>query len=74
MNGWWLNRKQQAAIPSTFDLLVAEVRKTSLLPNIEDDAINVLQSLAQESMSYVVYTQQFNDFLRRPRQLLTADV
>jgi hypothetical protein len=28
---WWLNRKQQAAIPSTFDLLVEELRKTSLL-------------------------------------------
>jgi ADP-ribose pyrophosphatase YjhB (NUDIX family) len=33
-NGWWLNRKDQAAIPSTFDLLVAELRKTTFLPNI----------------------------------------
>jgi hypothetical protein len=34
LDRWWLNRKQQATIPSTFDLLVAELRKTSLLPNI----------------------------------------
>jgi hypothetical protein len=34
MNGWWLNRKQQAAILATFDLLVAEVRKTPQLPNM----------------------------------------
>jgi hypothetical protein len=26
LNGWWLNRKDQAAIPSTFDLLVAETQ------------------------------------------------
>jgi hypothetical protein len=26
LNGWWLNRKVQAAIPSTDDLLVAELR------------------------------------------------
>jgi hypothetical protein len=68
LNGWWLNRKQQAAIPATFDLLVAELRKTSMLPNIQDDAINALLNLTQGSMSYVVYTQQFNDFLRRSRQ------
>jgi 8-oxo-dGTP pyrophosphatase MutT (NUDIX family) len=34
LNGWWLNRKNQAAIPSTYDLLVAELRKTTFLPNI----------------------------------------
>jgi hypothetical protein len=28
LNGWWLNRKNQATIPFTFDLLVAELRKT----------------------------------------------
>jgi hypothetical protein len=26
LNIWWLNRKQRAAIPATFDLLVAELR------------------------------------------------
>jgi hypothetical protein len=45
LKSWWLNRKQQAAIPATFDLLVAELRKTSMLPNIQDDAINALISL-----------------------------
>jgi hypothetical protein len=34
LNNWWLDRKQHAAIPSTFDVLVEELRKTSLLPNI----------------------------------------
>jgi hypothetical protein len=74
LNGWWLNRKVQAAIPSTFDLLVAELRKTVFLPNIQDDANNALLSLTQGSMSYALYTQRFNDFLRRSRQNLTADV
>jgi hypothetical protein len=64
----------QASIPSTFDLLVAELRKTTFLPNIQDDAINALLNLTQESMSYALYTQHFNDFLRRYRQKLTADV
>jgi hypothetical protein len=74
MNGWWLNRKQQASIPATFDLLLAELRKTSMLPNIQDDAINAMLSFTQGSMSYALYTQQFKDFLRRSRQQLTADV
>jgi hypothetical protein len=74
LNGWWLNRKTQAAIPSTYDLLVAELRKTTFLPNIQDDAINALLNLTQGSMSYVVYVKQFNDFLRRSRQNLTSDV
>jgi hypothetical protein len=73
-NGWWLNREQHASIPATFDLLVAELRKTSMLPNIQDYAVNALLSLAQGSMSYALYTQQFNDFLRRSRHQLTADV
>jgi hypothetical protein len=73
LNGWWLNRKIQAAIPSTFDLLVAELRKTTFLPNIQDDAINALLNLTQGSTSYALYTQRFNDFLRRSRQNLTAD-
>jgi hypothetical protein len=74
LNGWCLNRKQQAAIHATIDLLVAELRKTSMLPNIQDDAINAPLSLTQGSMSYALYTQQFNDFLRRSRHQLTADV
>jgi hypothetical protein len=45
LNMWWLNRKHQAAIPSTFDMLVEELRKTSMLPNIQDDAINALLSI-----------------------------
>jgi hypothetical protein len=55
-------------------MLVAELRKTSLLPNIQSNAINALLNLTQGNMSYVVYTQQFNDFLRRSRQRLTTDV
>ena len=75
LNGWWLNRKTQAAIPSTYDLLVAELRKTTFLPNIQDDAINALLNLTQShTMSYALYTKQYNDFLRRSRQNLTADV
>jgi hypothetical protein len=64
----------QAAIPSTFDLLVAELRKTSFLPNIQDDAINALLNLTQGNTSYALFTKQFNDFLRRYRQNLTVDV
>jgi hypothetical protein len=74
LNGRWLNWKQHAAIPATFDLLVAELRKTSMLPNIQDDAINALLSLTQGSMRYALYTQQFNDFLRRSRQQIKGDV
>jgi hypothetical protein len=73
-NGWWLNRKVQAAIPSTFDMLVAELRKTIFLPNIQDDAINAMLSLTQGIMSYALYTKHFNDYLRRSRQNLTVDV
>jgi hypothetical protein len=75
LNGWWLNRKTQAAIPSTYNELVTELRKTKFLPNIQDDAINALLSFSQSStMSYAYYTKQYNDFLRRSRQHLTADV
>jgi hypothetical protein len=62
LNGWWLNRKVQAAITSTFDLLVVELRKTTFLPNIQDDAINAMLNLTQGIMSYALYTKQFNDF------------
>jgi hypothetical protein len=74
LNGWWLNRKVQVSIPSTFNLLVAELRKTTFLPNIQDDAINALLNLTQGSMSYALYTHRFNDFLRRSCQKLTVDV
>jgi hypothetical protein len=74
LNGLWLNRKHRAAIPATFDLLVAELRKTYMLPNIQDDAINAPLSLTQGKMSYALYTQQLNDFLRRSRRQLTTDV
>jgi ADP-ribose pyrophosphatase YjhB (NUDIX family) len=75
MNGWWLNRKVEAAIPSTFDLLVAELRKTTFLPNIQDGAIKAMLNFTQGGMSYALYTQRFNnDFLRRSRQKLTANV
>jgi hypothetical protein len=62
LNIWRLNRKQQAFVPSSFDSLVEELRKTSLLPNIRDDAINALLGITHGNMSYAAYTQQFNDF------------
>jgi hypothetical protein len=68
LNKWWLNRKQHAAIPDSFDTLVEEIRKTSMLPNIRDDALNALLGLTQGNMSYAAYTHLFNDFLRRSRQ------
>jgi cytochrome P450 len=42
MNTWWLNRIQRATIPESFDSLVEELRKTSLMPNIRDDAMNAM--------------------------------
>jgi hypothetical protein len=75
INIWRLNRKQHAVIPSTFYLLVEELRKTTMLPtNIQDDAINALLNITQGNMSYAVDTQRFNDFLRRSRQQLTTDL
>jgi hypothetical protein len=62
LNIWWLNRKHQAAIPTTFDMLVAELRKTFMLPNIQDDAIDAMLNITHGNMSYAVYTHQFNDF------------
>ena len=68
LNGWWLNRKTQPPIPATYDELVTELRKTTFLPNIQDDAINALLSFTQSNtMSYAFYTKQYNDFLRRSR-------
>jgi hypothetical protein len=55
-------------------MLVAELRKTTFLPNIQDDAINALVSLTQGNMSYGLCIKQFNDLLRRSRHNLTADV
>jgi hypothetical protein len=74
LSNWWLNRKQPVVIPDSFDSLVEELRKTSLLPNIRDDAINALLGVTQGNMSYAAYTQRFNDFLRRSRQHLTDDL
>jgi len=75
LNGWWLNRKTQPPIPSTYNELVTELRNSMFLPNIKDDAINALLSFTQSNtMSYALHTKQYNDFLRRSRQNLTADV
>jgi hypothetical protein len=56
MNSWWLIRKQRASILDTFDSLVIENRKTSLLPNIRDGAINAVLGITQGSLSYSNYT------------------
>jgi hypothetical protein len=53
----WLNRKQHTTIPYSFDSLVEELRKTSLLPNIRDDAINALLGITHGNMSCAAYTQ-----------------
>jgi hypothetical protein len=51
MNKWWLNRKRQASTPQTFESLVTEIRRTSLIANIRydvrDDAINAMLGLTQ---------------------------
>jgi hypothetical protein len=73
LSSWWLNRKQQVAIPYFFDTQVEEIRKTSLLPNIRGDAISAMLGLTQGSLSYANYTKLFNDFLRRSREPLTDD-
>jgi hypothetical protein len=45
------------------------------LPNIKDDAINALLSFTQSNtMSYALFTKKYNDYLRRSRQDLTAEV
>jgi hypothetical protein len=74
LNRWWLNHKEQYAITDSFDTLVEEIRKTSLLPNIRDDAIKAMLGLTRGNLSYAYYTQSFNDFLRRSRQHLTYDL
>jgi predicted ATPase len=62
LNNWRRNRKLHASIPNNFELFVREIRKTSTLPNIRNDAINALIELMQGSMSYANYAEQFNDF------------
>jgi hypothetical protein len=57
-----------------FQPLLTHWWKTSLLPNIRDDAIKALLGITQGNMSYAAYIQQFNDFLRRSRQNLTDDL
>jgi uncharacterized membrane protein YgcG len=75
LDGWWLNRKTQPPIPATYNELVTELRNSTFLPNIKDDAINALLSFTRSStMSYAFYTKQYNDYLRRSRQPLSADV
>jgi hypothetical protein len=51
LNLWWLNRKQQAIIPNSFDTQVEEIRKTSVLPNIRDDAIDATLGFTQGNPS-----------------------
>jgi hypothetical protein len=69
LNSWWLDRKHQAAILDSFNCPVAKIRKTFLLPNVRDDAINALLGLTQGNWSYAGYTKMF-DFLRRSRYTL----
>jgi hypothetical protein len=47
---------------TSYDTLVTETRKTSLLPNIRDDASSALFGFTQGFVSYASYTQLFNDF------------
>jgi hypothetical protein len=70
----WLNCEHHASISESFDSLVAEIGKTSLLPNIRDDAINALLGPTQGTFSSANYSQLLNDFLRRSRQPLTDDL
>jgi hypothetical protein len=57
LNSWWLNRKHHTAIPTTSDMLVEVLRKISMLPNIQDDAIiNAPLNISEGNMNYAVYT------------------
>jgi hypothetical protein len=60
LNNWWLNRKQLVAIPNSFDSLVAEIRRTFMLPNILNDAMSAMLGLTQGFTSYTNYTQVLN--------------
>jgi hypothetical protein len=57
LNSMWLNRKQHASIPHTFDSLVTKIRKTSTLSIIRDDAITAMIGHTQGSMSDSNYTK-----------------
>jgi hypothetical protein len=48
-NGWWLNRKVQAAIPSTFDLLVAELQKTTFFLTSKMMRLTLCSTLRNEA-------------------------
>jgi hypothetical protein len=61
-------------MPNSFDSLVEEFRKTSLLPNIRDDAIKALLGITHGNLSYAAYTLQFDEFLQKSRQHLTDDL
>jgi hypothetical protein len=74
LNNLRLNRKQQPAIQDSFYSRVEELRKTSLLPNIRDDAIDALLGITQGNTSYAAFTQLFNDSFRRSRQARTDDL
>jgi hypothetical protein len=74
VKSWWLNCKQKDAIPESFDTLVEEIRKTSMLLNIRHDANNAMFGLTQGNMSYAAYAKLFNDSLRRSRQHLRNDL
>jgi hypothetical protein len=53
MNIWWLNHKQHAPSPDTFDSLVTKIRKTCVLANNRrDEKINAMLGLTQEPLSY----------------------
>jgi hypothetical protein len=56
LNCWLLNLNQHASILDYVDSLVAEIRKTSLLPNIRDYATNAMFGLTEGSLSYAKYT------------------
>jgi hypothetical protein len=47
MNIWRLHRKQQSTTPYTFDSLVIEIRKTSLVHSILDESITTLIQLTK---------------------------
>jgi hypothetical protein len=74
LNNWRLNRKHHASILDSFDSLAEELRRTSLLPNIRNDAINAMLGITQGNIRYAACTLLFNDFLRRSRQPLTDDL
>jgi hypothetical protein len=61
-NGRWLTRKLHVAILDTVDSLVADICKTSMMPNIRDDAITAMIQLTEGSLNYASRIQQFSKF------------